>query len=132
VVGTADSDDNVLVVIVALLLLLAVVVVTVAVVQAGGDRVTLDLHWFTVHTNGTVLFIAGACCLLVLVLGLVLLRVGVRRARARHREMRELRQRAFEAAPSTGSGHSPSNTGASTPPRRSPDADDYFDTTPRD
>lgn len=115
-----------------LVLLAAVVVITVAVVQAGGDPVALDLNWFTIHTNGTTLFLAGAFCLLLLVLALLVLRRGIRRARVRHRELRELRQRAFEAAPSTGAGSTRSSTPPAGSSRKDPDADDYFDTSPRD
>lgn len=119
-------------VILGLVLLAAVAVVTVAVVQAGGDPVALDLSRFTIHTNGTTLFLAGAFCLLLLVLALLVLRTGIRRARVRHREMRELRQRAFEVTPSTGGGSTRSSTPAAGSSRKDPDADDYVDTSPRD
>ena len=119
-------------VLVGLVLVLAVVVIAFAVVNAGGDPVRLHLHWFTIGTDGTVLFVAGAASLLVLVLGFWALRVGVRRARSRRREMKELRQRALHAPSSTVSRPPRTAAPARPPPRRSPDADDFFDTTPRD
>jgi hypothetical protein len=117
-----------------LVLVVAAVGVTVAVVETGGDPVRVHAIGLSVHTNGGALFVAGALCLLSLMLGFWVLRVGLRRTRRRRREMKELRLRAFEAAPA-GTSRPTRPTApppAATPPRRPPDADDYFDTTPRD
>jgi hypothetical protein len=117
------------VLILGLVLVVAAVAVAVAVLQTGGDPVRVHAIGFSVHTNGAALFVSGAVCLLLVVLGLWVLRVGLRRARKRHREMKELRQRAFEATPSSTPNSAP---GSSAVPRRPPDGDDHFDTTPRD
>jgi membrane protein implicated in regulation of membrane protease activity len=129
--GERENSD---VLILGLILVVAAVAVTVAVVQTGGDPVQVHAIWFSVHTNGAVLFVAGAASLLLLVLGLWVLRVGLRRTRRRRREMKELRQRAFEATPATtpGSSRPAPHPPAPPPPRHGPDADDHFDTTPRD
>jgi uncharacterized membrane protein YciS (DUF1049 family) len=131
-VGGCGQNGDVL--ILGLVLVVAAVAVSVAVVQTGGDPVQVHAIWFSVHTDGATLFVTGAACLLLLVLGFWVLRVGLRRARRRHREMKELRQHAFEAAPAATSGptRSPAHPPAPSPQRRTPDADDYFDTTPRD
>jgi hypothetical protein len=122
------------VLILGVVLVVAAVAVAVAVLQTGGDPVRVHAAWFSVHTNGAALFISGAVCLLLLGLGFWVMWVGLRRARKHHREMKELRKRAFEATPATpsGSGGAAGPPAASSPPRRPPDADDYFDTTPRD
>jgi len=122
------------VLILGIALLVVAGLVTVAVIQSGDDPVRVDAAFVSVHTNGLALFLAGAISLALVAVGLLLVRVGVRKARRRRREMNELRRRAFEATPTptTGSGRP---GGDSTSPGRSarpPDADDHFDTTPRD
>ena len=120
--------------ILGLVLVVVAVAVAVAVLQTGGDPVQVHAGWFSVHTNGAALFVSGAVCLLLLGLGFWVLWIGQRRARKRHREMKELRKQAFEAPPATttGSSRPAGPPTASSPPRRPPDADDYFDSTPRD
>lgn len=98
----------------------------------GGDPVHLHLHWFTIATNGTAMFVAGAASVLVLVLGLWSVRVGVRHARRRRREIKGLRHQAHEASASMPAvtTEEPATRPVALPRRQ--DADDYFESAPRD
>lgn len=115
------------------LVLLAVVIgASVIVVSSGGDRVDLHLHWFTLHTSGAALFVAGMAALVLATAALWSLRAGIRRSRRRRKEMKTLRAQASHSpsSPTRDQGH---QAPSSDPPRpRRQDADDYFDTAPRD
>ncbi len=81
-------------IVLGLLILAAAVAVTVAAIARGGADVSLDYGSWTVNTDATGMFLAGAATLLVGVIGLWLLRGGLAHSRQRRREMRELRDRA--------------------------------------
>ncbi|MGH3504929.1 MAG: hypothetical protein ACRDQA_29140 [Nocardioidaceae bacterium] len=123
-------------------LLAVAAIVTIAALWRGGGPARLDMHWFDINTNVAVTFIAGAVCLLLALIGLWLLLKGLRRAHRRRGEMKALRDRAErserarrddlagnrapEAAPPT------RKLGEQTTQAQRQDADDYFDSTPRD
>lgn len=75
-----------------LLILLAVGVSLAAVMGTSDQLVTFDLNAFTVQMNPLGVFLTGAATVLVLVIGLGLARAGMRSARKRREEKRELRR----------------------------------------
>lgn len=81
-------------VIFGLLLLLFAVLIVIAAVAHGGDPASLDLQLFTIKTNVTGVFVAGAVTLLLAVLGLALVLWGVRSDRRHRGQIKELRKRA--------------------------------------
>ncbi len=140
--------------IVALIIVVFVILFAVAVVSAGGDPVTLDLRVGTVHTTVAGVFAMGAATVVVAVIGLWLLRAGIRRARRRRAEMRRLRDVAATTAASRTDETTRVDDSAATsvrrhdetrlqstkqPPERSPrsttsdpDVDGTFESAPRD
>jgi uncharacterized membrane protein len=76
----------------AVALVLAALGVIGAVDMGRGVNVTLD--GFGVHTTTTVLwvFVAGAVAMLLLVISLAALRRGMRKRRAKRRELKQLRR----------------------------------------
>jgi hypothetical protein len=135
-------------IILGLLVLLVVVVVSVVAIARGGDPVTFKVGSLSFDTDGTGMFLAGAGTLLLLVVGLWLLTKGLARSRRRRQEMRELRDRAARSdgagrregeAVEPGGSHDATtadNTRTDTAridePGRHADADDHFDSAPRD
>ncbi len=96
------------------LLVLAAIAVTAALLGGSNDRATFDLGIFDVETNTLGVFLVGVTTALLLVVGLELVRSGIRRSNRRRREHRELstlaeETGAREAGPSTtaveGPGH---------------------------
>jgi ABC-type nickel/cobalt efflux system permease component RcnA len=81
----------------ALLALLAILVIVAAASRAN-EAASLDLGVFTLNTTAVGVFLAGAVTLLVLVLGLWFIANGLRRARKKRVEVKQLRQRAQESA----------------------------------
>lgn len=135
-----------------LLILLVVAVVTIAMLVRGGEPASIDLNTFVVKTTVMWVFLTGAATLLLAVIGLVLLTRGLKKSRSRRAEVRELRARAG-GAPATPAGAPAASAPAATPrardrdtsaddagsrergpmrPRTEGDADDYFDSAPRD
>lgn len=80
-------------IVVALVLLAVAVVFTVAALVAGSESVTFDLLDRTVETTVGIVFLAGVVAGLALLAGIAAALVGTKRARARRREMRELRRK---------------------------------------
>jgi uncharacterized protein HemY len=81
----------------ALLLILLSAGVTAAVVlRAPATRVELELGGFSVAMEPLWVFLTGAATALLLVLGLELLRAGVRRAGNRRRDRKELNRLAAQ------------------------------------
>lgn len=81
-------------VIFGLVLLLLVALLVIAVVANGGDPASLDLQLFTIGTNVTGVFVAGAVTLLLGVLGLWLVAKGVKHDRSRRSQIKDLRKQA--------------------------------------
>jgi hypothetical protein len=80
-----------------LLLLLAGGVTAIVVLGAPDTRVQLELGGFSVSMEPLWVFLTGAVTVLLLVLGLELLRAGVRRANNRRRDQKELNRLAAQA-----------------------------------
>lgn len=74
----------------ALIILLVGVLLLVAAVLGGGASATLDLGVFKLDTNAAGVFFLGMATLLLLGLGVAMLRIAARRARARRGERRQL------------------------------------------
>jgi hypothetical protein len=74
-----------------LFLLLAVGIVAGFAVAAGDDPAVLNLVGFEVDTTDRGLIATGALCALGLLIALRVVAMGVRRARRRRRELKELR-----------------------------------------
>lgn len=110
-------------VIFGLLLLLLAVLVALAAISKGGDPAQLNLQLFTVKTNVTGVYVAGALTLLVGVLGLWLVLAGIRHDRRRRGQIKDLKKRA--AKPGGGPQAEPSSSAG--------DGDDgKFQSAPRD
>lgn len=77
-----------------LVLLLLAVLIVIAAVAHGGDPASLDLQLFTIKTNVTGVFVAGAITVLLALLGLALVLGGLRHDRRRRGEIKELKKRA--------------------------------------
>jgi hypothetical protein len=77
-----------------LVLLLIAVLIVIAAVVNGGDPASLDLQLFTIKTNVTGVFVAGAITLLLAVLGAALVAYGLRYDKQRRAQIRDLRKRA--------------------------------------
>jgi hypothetical protein len=131
--------------VIGLLLLVVVVLVAIAALFRGSDSVRIDLEWFSVRTDASVIFFAGVVATLLFVLGCWLVLGGLKRSRRRRSEMRALRDRAEaseKARPAEAAGHrsSSSTTGgpasgttASHETREMPAGPDaHFDSAPRD
>ncbi len=127
-------------VILGAIVLLIAIVVTVTVIVNGGQSVHINLHWGTLHTNSAAVFVIGAVCLALAVIGLWLLLAGLRGGYRRRKEVRSLRDRAEgrERTRSESAGGEQSTTAAAPSGSRAttrtnePGADDYFDTAPKD
>lgn len=111
------------------LILVGVVLVITAVVFRGGDSVRIDLEWFTINADAWAVFAAGAITLVLLLIGLWLLRSGLKRSRRRRAEMRTLRERA-DANDAARQRAQP--TEATNRPTTTDGPDDHFDSTPRE
>jgi hypothetical protein len=117
------------VVVLGLLILIAVAAVVVVMLLRGDDEVRIDLDSLgTYRTDASVVFIVGALTVLIGVLGFAVLLAGLKRARRRRAEVRELKDRARRAEEGTG-GHVSSGAGAD---RHDGGPDEHFDSTPRD
>lgn len=75
------------------LILLLVAVVSIVVLTADGPA-TIGLAWFDIDTDVTGVFLAGAASVLLGLLGLWLLKAGLRRSSQRRVEIRGLRKEA--------------------------------------
>jgi uncharacterized protein HemY len=123
------------VVVLALLILLVVAAVATAAIARGGGSATLDLQLFDVETNVTVVFLTGALCVLLGVLGAWMLLTGLKRGRRRRNELSRLRA---QASARTTDMSTPAKSTPAKPEERRQDrrddgsADDHFDSAPRD
>ena len=76
-----------------LLVLLAIAALGAAVWRGGGPA-HIDLDVIEIDTTVLLVFLAGALALLLVVAGMSLIANGMRRARQRRKEVKELRQQA--------------------------------------
>jgi hypothetical protein len=73
-----------------ILIILAALALLLVIVGGANDPANMALGSLTVHTSAMWLFISGALTLLVLIVGLDLLRTGLKRARQRRKDAKEL------------------------------------------
>jgi hypothetical protein len=76
------------------LILVFVALVALIALFRGTDTVRIDVNAFTIESTAGQVFAAGALSVALVVLGVWLLRRGVRKSRARRSEMQGLRKRA--------------------------------------
>jgi ABC-type nickel/cobalt efflux system permease component RcnA len=76
------------------LIIVVVVVAAVAALLRGGASVRIDLEWFTVRTDASVVFLAGVAATLLFFLGVWLMVGGAKRSRRRRLEIKALKKRA--------------------------------------
>lgn len=127
-------------IILGVLLLAAVAVVVVAAVASGDEPATLGLVGANIDTSVRWIFLTGAVSVLALVVGVSLLRGGLRRARARSKEMKHLKAAAgpAAAAPERSVPARGSTDQHQTPPIRrpvspqDPDEKTHFESAPRE
>ncbi len=116
-------------IVLGVLLVVVAVVVSVGIGLRATQAASIDLWWFTVNTTVSVFYFTGLVLMTVAVLGLWLLLRGVRRGYRRRKEMRELRARAQRVEPVRETPPAPAPAAPREPTR---DADDYFDSAPRE
>lgn len=128
------------------IVLLIAIIVTIIVLASGGQSVSINLHWGTLHTNSAAVFVIGAVCLALAVIGLWLLLAGLRGGYRRRKEIRSLRDRAEgrdrtradskrSDRPAPASRSTTSRDASTSSEAKAPEntgADDYFDTAPKD
>ncbi|HEX6760098.1 MAG TPA: hypothetical protein VF086_17085 [Propionibacteriaceae bacterium] len=99
-------------VVLALILLVLVAVLVVAIVVSNPDVYDLSIFGAVVPANSAGIFVTGAVAMAVTILALLLLRMGIRRGRARRTERKVLLQAAGDKLP--GSSASPEETATTT------------------
>ena len=82
------QGNNGAMVVLALILLVLVAVLVVAIVVSNPDVYDLSIFGAVVPANSAGIFITGAVAMAVTILALLLLRMGIRRGRARRTERR--------------------------------------------
>lgn len=115
-----------------ILILIAAGALSAALWGATDQTSTFDFGFFSVEMNTLGIFLTGAVTVLLLVLGLELIRAGVRRANRRRKEKKELNRLAqkLEARESTPAATADTTTQTRTETRTdSPAASDTADTT---
>jgi hypothetical protein len=83
---------------IALILLVLVAVLTVGIAVSNPDIYDLSIFGAVVRVSSFGIFLTGAITMALTVVGLLLLRIGIRRGRARRKEIKEL-QAASDKAP---------------------------------
>jgi hypothetical protein len=86
-------------VVLALILLVLVAVLVVAIVVSNPDVYDLSIFGAVVPANSAGIFITGAVAMAVTILALLLLRMGIRRGRARRTERKVLLEAAGDKLP---------------------------------
>jgi hypothetical protein len=85
---------------VALILLVLVAVLTVGIAVSNPDIYDLSIFGAVVKVSSFGIFLTGAITMALAVVGLLLLRIGIQRGRARRKEIKEL-QAASDKAPAS-------------------------------
>ena len=85
---------------VGLILLVLVAVLTVGIAVSNPDIYELSIFGAVVNVSSLGIFLTGAITMALALIALLLLRIGIRRGRARRREMKEL-QTASGTAPAS-------------------------------
>jgi hypothetical protein len=99
-------------VVLALILLVLVAVLVVAIVVSNPDVYDLSIFGAVVPANSAGIFITGAVAMAVTILALLLLRMGIRRGRARRTERKVLLEAAGDKLPRSAA--SPEETSTTT------------------
>ena len=81
-----------------LILLVLVAVLVIAIVVSNPQTYNLSIFGAVIPANGAGIFITGAIAMAVTILALLLLRIGMRRARARRKQLKAL-ETSGDAAP---------------------------------
>ena len=90
-----NNDDMVAL---GLILLVLVAVLVIAIVVGNPQTYDLSIFGAVIPANGAGIFITGAIAMAVTILALLLLRMGIRRARARRKQLKAL-EASGDAAP---------------------------------
>jgi hypothetical protein len=98
---------------VALILLVLVAVLTVGIAVSNPDIYDLSIFGAVVNVSSLGIFLTGAIAMALALIALLLLRIGIRRGRARRKEMKEL-QAASDKAPASLEDDSATSTADST------------------
>ena len=101
-------------VVLALILLVLVAVLVVAIVVSNPEIYDLSIFGAVVPVNSAGIFITGAVAMAVTILAILLLRMGIRRGRARRTERKVLLQAAGEKLPGPASAEETSTTTSKT------------------
>jgi membrane protein implicated in regulation of membrane protease activity len=114
-----------------ILILVAAGAVLAAVAGASDQTSTFDLGVFSVEMNTLGVFLSGAATVLLLVVGLELVRAGVRRANRRRKERKELNRLTEQLGEREAASRTPAEPRTETPaepPAESPAVDTADDT----
>jgi len=101
-------------VVLALILLVLVAVLVVAIVVSNPEIYDLSIFGAVVPVNSAGIFITGAVAMAVTILAILLLRMGIRRGRARRTERKVLLQAAGDKLPGSASAEETSTTTSKT------------------
>jgi hypothetical protein len=101
-------------VVLALILLVLVAVLVVAIVVSNPEVYDLSIFGAVVPVNSAGIFITGAVAMAVTILAILLLRMGLRRGRARRTERKVLLQAAGDKLPGSASAEETSTTTSKT------------------
>jgi hypothetical protein len=101
-------------VVLALILLVLVAVLVVAIVVSNPEIYDLSIFGAVVPVNSAGIFITGAVAMAVTILAILLLRMGIRRGRARRTERKLLLQAAGDKLPGSASAEETSTTTSKT------------------
>ena len=85
---------------VALILLVLVAVLTLGIVVSNPDIYDLSIFGAVVHVSSAGIFLTGAIAMALTIVAVLLLRIGIRRGRARRKEIKALQASSDKAAAS--------------------------------
>ena len=98
-----------------LILLVLVAVLVIAIVVSNPQTYDLSIFGAVIPANGAGIFITGAIAMAVTILALLLLRIGIRRARARRKQLKALEASGDAAPQESTSPAEPTTTDAKAP-----------------
>ena len=85
---------------VALILLVLVAVLTLGIVVSNPDIYDLSIFGAVVHVSSAGIFLTGAIAMALTIVAVLLLRIGIRRGRARRKEIKALQASSDKASAS--------------------------------
>ena len=95
---------------VALILLVLVAVLTLGIVVSNPDIYDLSIFGAVVHVSSAGIFLTGAIAMALTIVAVLLLRIGIRRGRARRKEIKALQASSDKASASPEADSTTSNT----------------------